>query len=265
MADRQHGTVPMHRPDRAGGLACCCRRLLVLALLPVAGAGAGTIDEARTAHAEGRFTDAADIGEALGTSQGFALAAESLTIHAYFIAEEGDREALFERAIALARKAVDTDPDNADAYLQLSRAIGRHAQSISQLEAADRGYAEKIREAIDNALRLDPDMPEAHLSLAHWHAEVVSAAGSFMAGLIYGAGEEDALASTQRALELAPDSKAITQLAALGLLVLDDSDYLETARGLLERSIGIPAKDAYERILHEKAVETLESLDAADG
>ena len=84
----------MRRSDRAGSLACCCRLLLVLALLPVAGAGAGTIEEARTAHAEGRFTDAADIGEALGTSQGFALAAESLTIHAYFIAKKGDREAL---------------------------------------------------------------------------------------------------------------------------------------------------------------------------
>ena len=148
--------------------------------LPLAdAAGAQSIDEARAAYAEGRFADAARIGETLGTSQGFALAAESLTIHAHFIAADGEKEALFERAIGLARKAVRSDSGNANAHLQLARAIGRHAQTIGSFEAANQGYAEKIREATENALRANPEMVSAHLSLGRWHAELVGTVGSF--------------------------------------------------------------------------------------
>ena len=237
---------------------------LVVALSPN-GADAQSIDKARAAYADGRFAEAARIGEALGTSDGFALAAESLTIHANFIAGDGEKEALFEQAVALARKAIRSDPGNADAHLQLARAIGRHAQTIGSFEAANRGYAEKIREAIDNALRLDPEMASAHLSLALWHAEVVGAAGSFIARVTYGAREKDALASFERALRLAPDAKAVPLEYAVGLLILDDDEYREKARGLLKRAIEIPAKDAYDRILHKRAVERLKALDASGG
>ncbi len=253
-----------HRPGRKGGIVLFCCLALAHAW-PAPGAAARSLDEARAAHAEGRFVDAARIGETLGTSQGFALAAESLTIHAHFIAGDGEKEALFERAVGLAREAVRSAPDNADAHLQLAHAIGRHAQLLGSFEAANRGYAKKTREAIGNALRLDPDMAAAHLSLALWHAEVVGAVGSLLARLTYGAREKDALASFERALELAPDEKAVPLEYALGLLVLDDREYRETARALLKRAVEIPPKDAYDRIHHQRAVERLESLDAPGG
>ncbi len=134
----------VHRSGFAlGFLLICC--LALVHALPLAGAnGAQSIDEARAAYTEGRFTDAALIGETLGTSQGFALAAKSLTIHAYFIAGDSEKKALFERAVDLARKAVSSDSGNADAHLQLARAIGRLAQMVGSFEAGNRGYAEEI-------------------------------------------------------------------------------------------------------------------------
>ena len=86
-----------------------------------------------------------------------------------------------------------------------------------------------------------------------------------MARVTYGAREEDALASFERALRLAPGAKAVPLQYALGLLILDDDEYREKARGLLKRAIEIPAKDAYERILHKRAVERLKALDASGG
>ena len=234
--------------------------------VPAAGVvGAEPIDNAHAAYAEGRFVDAARIAESLGTSRGFALAAESLTIHGHFIASKGEKEALFQRAAELARQAIRADPGNGDAHLQLARAIGRHAQTIGSFEAANRGYAEKIREATDTALQLNSELAAAHLSLGLWHAEVVGAVGSFLAYVSYGARARDAVASFERALKHAPGVKAVPLEYAIGLLLLDENEYREKARSLLKRVIEIPAKDAYDRLLDKKALERLEALDASSG
>ena len=240
--------------------SCCLAFVCTLSLIGVV--HAKTIDEARTAYAQGRFAEAARIGEGLGTSQGFALSAESLSVHANYIAKKSEKKKLLERAVTLARKAVTSDPGNADAHLQLARAIGRRAETVGVFEAA--GEAEKIRESTENALRINPKLVAAHLSLGRWHSELVGAMGSFMARTVYGARKEDGIASFERALALAPNAKAVSLQYALGLIALDDYQYREKARNLLMRSIGLPAKDVYERILHIEAVEALDNLNESD-
>ena len=240
--------------------------LFCLAAAPFAvPAGAQSLDAARTAYAEGRFVDAARIAGRLGSSEGYALAARSLVVHARHVAGDGEKEALFERAVGLARKAVGADPRNANAHLQLARAIGRLAQAVGAFEAANQGYADRVRESTETALRLDPGLAAAYLSLGRWHAGIVGAAGSFVARLTFGARERDALAAFERALRLAPGRKVVPLQYALGLLALDEDEYREKARGLLRRAVEIPAKDAYDRILHEQAVDRLRALDASGG
>ncbi len=223
---------------------------------------AQTIHEARAAYVQGRFMEAARIGESLGTSQGFALSAKSLSIHAHYIAKKDENKELLERALKLAEKAVLSDPGNADAHMQLARVIGRRAQTVGILEAA--GEAEKIRESTENALKINPNLLAAHLSLGRWHSGLVGAMGSFMARSVYGARKDDAIASFERALALAPNEKSVLLEYALGLIALDDFRYQKKARELLTRSISLPAKDAYERILHAEAVEALNSLNESD-
>ncbi len=240
--------------------------LSCLAAAPLTGtAGAQSIEETRSAYAEGRFADAARIGAALGTSEGYALAAGSLAIHGYYFAPDDEAEALLEEATALARKAVRADPSNTDAYLRLVQAMGRHAQAIGSFEAINRGYAGKIREAAEKALELDPDSAAAHAALGAWHAEVVAAAGSFIARITHGARESEAMAHFEAALKHAPDTKFVNLEYALGLLVLDEDENRGRARKLLARAIELPAKDAYDRLLHKRAVERLKALDSSGG
>ncbi len=229
-------------------------------LLLASAAGAQSIEVARAAYAEGRFIEAADLAEALGTSEGYGLAAQSLTIQSYYIAEDDVKQALFDHALLLAQEAVRADVTNPEAHLQLSRVMGRYAQTIGVLEAA--GYAEKVSEAIDTTLRLDPAMAAAHLSLAMWHAEVVGRVGRLMANMLYGATEEDALACYERALKLAPNEKVVHLEYALGLLLLDDDENREQARDLLARATEMPSKDAFDYIIHQRAVERLAILDS---
>ena len=223
-------------------------------------AGAQSIEEARAVYTEGRFTEAADLARALDTSEGYALAANSLAIYGYYMAPDSEKAGLFKQAAELARKAIRLDTANPEAHLQLAHAMGRRAQAIGILKALTDGYASQIRDAIQEALRLDPDRAAAHLSFAAWHAGAVSN-GGFFAGLLYGANEEDALAHFERALELAPQEKIVLLEYALGLLSLDAIGNHAMARDLLERAIKLPSKDAHDRIIHRKVVERLAALD----
>ncbi len=232
-----------------------------LAVLFQAGAPAQAqaIDEVRLAFAEGRFLEAADLGEAAGTSESYALAARSLSIHGYHLAAEEEKQALFERAMAAAKQAVSLNAADPEAHMQSAHAMGRYAQTVGILEALGEGFAERTRAAIDNALILDPEHVGARLALAGWHAEIVNSAG-FMAGILYGATEEDALAHYETAYALAPDRNVVCYDYAAGLLKLDD-DYADRARALLEQAIALPADNAYGEIIRERAREALAALD----
>lgn len=252
------GALSMTKIVRWTGWAVAAATI-ALGALPALADG---LEQAEAAYIEGRFLDAAKLGEALETSDGYALAADSLAVYGYYLAEDDDKQPLFERAMANAREAVQRDAANPEAHLQSAHAMGRYAQTIGVLEALNEGYAEKIREALDNALLLDPEMAPAHLSLAAWHAEIVGSAG-FMADLLYGATEEDALMHYRKAFELAPDQKSVNLECAIGLLILDDEDYADQARGFLQRAIDLPGVDAYDGIVHERAVAILAELNGA--
>jgi tetratricopeptide (TPR) repeat protein len=228
-------------------------------LLLAGAAVAQSFEAARAAQDDGRFMEAARLGEELRTSSGYALAAESLAIYGYHVAKDPEKEALFERAMRLAEEAVRLDPVNSQAHLQSAHAMGRYAQTIGAVKALARGYAEKVRKAIEDALALDPEMAGAHLSLATWHAETIDGAG-IAARLVFGASRKRALSHYERALELAPDEKLAYLEYAIGLLLLKKKKDRGKARNLLARAIETPSKDAHDRILHELAVEKLESL-----
>ena len=159
----------------------------------------------------------------------------------------------------LAREAVRLDTANPEAHIQLAHATGRYAQVIGFLQAVAGGYATKVRESIEEALRLDPDKAAAHLSLATWQAEVVNAAGP-MAGFLYGATSEKARRHYDRTLDLVPDAKVVCVEYAFGLLLMDEDRNREEAVRLLESALQKPSKDALDRLYHEQAVARLASL-----
>lgn len=240
-------------------LACLA---IAQGLLPAGAARAQSIEAARMAFAEGRFTEAAELGEALKTSEGYALAAGSLAVHGHhYIPGNDEKKALLEHAMGLAQEAIRLDATRPESYLQLAHAMGRYAQAIGGMKAAKKGYVGEIRKAIETALDLDPEMAAAHVSLAAWHAGAIDG-GGLMAKMVYGASKKRALAHYKQALELAPEEKGVLVEYGLGLLLLNHKKYREPAHDLLLRATRIPSKNAYEQILHQRAVEKLAGLDS---
>ena len=93
-------------------------RLIIVFGFLSASAAAESIEAARAAFSEGEYVKAAELGEALGTASGHALAAEALAIYAHYLAEQEDKAPLLQRAMRLAETAIELDPGSAEAHLQ---------------------------------------------------------------------------------------------------------------------------------------------------
>ena len=222
------------------------------ARLPVAGslvllaadASAQSIDDAWSAYADGRFLQAADLGEALATSEGYTLAAQSLAVYAHFEAADEDWSEVIERAMRMGEEAVRADPINPEAHCQFAHAVGRYAQRVGTTTALRKGLAAKIRDALEAALDIDPGYPGAHLTLGGWHADVAEA--GLLARKIYGADREEAVYHYERALEQAPESKILLYEYGIRLPELDKENGMERGSQMLEKALGLPVRDVYE-------------------
>ena len=230
-------------------------------VLAEAGAGAQSLEEAKSAFAEGRFVEAAGIAEAAGTSEGFALAARALAVYGHYAAPEEDRKELFERALRMGEEAVRADSANPEGYFQSGHALGRYAQSIGTMTALRKGIGGKTREMFEATLARDPDHAKAHLALGGWNADIVDRAGGLPARVMYGATKKKAVAYFERALELAPESKVVLLDYALRLPKLDKKKGRERAKELLSKAVGLPVGDVYGGFVHEKAVAEFQALE----
>ena len=223
-------------------------------------ATAQSFDDAVALTVNGDWLMAADMGAALGTSEGYALAAQALAIYGYHVVPKEEKQPLFQRGMDYAKKAIELGPDSSEAHLQASHAMGRYAQTIGVLEALSDGYADRIKDVLDKAIALDPQNFNAYVSLGAWNAEIVNSAG-IMAKVLYGATEEDALASYARALEIAPESASVNLEYAIGLLTLDKRDNAAQARKYFQRAIDLPVADAYGLSVRESAQRRLAAMD----
>lgn len=238
--------------------------LSAILLLFGRGASANTIEQATNAYVDGQFMSAAQIAESIGSSPGYALAAKSLTIHARYFADESEKKIMLERAIELAHLAIESNPNNAEAYLQLARAMGRHARQISKLQKTKEKYAARTRKAIENALQINPDLAAAHVSMGRWHVGIVARAGALLARTVFGARKKDAIFHFEQAINLSQQSKRNNLEIAIGYLILDDKKYKAEAYSLLKEAIELPTNDAYEAIIHASVHKQLQALESSD-
>ena len=227
-------------------------------ILIAAGASAQSIDEARIAYEEGRFVEAADLAEPLGTSEAYALAAKSLAVYAHYEASEEEWEGVIERARRMGEEAVKADSTNPDAHYQSAHAVGRYAQRVGAWTALRQGLAGKIRDPLEATLALDPDYVDATLALGGWHADID--AEGFVARRLYGGRKEEAIVLFDHALELAPESKVVLHAYAIRLPYLDNENGKERAREMLEKALGVRPGDAYEEHLHQDILDALDEL-----
>lgn len=205
-------------------------------------AHAQSLEDAQGLYATGKFLEASKMAAALGSSAGYVLAARGLDWYA------GDQptaqqEALYVQCEAYARKAVELNPRNSDAYFELGAAIGRLGGLRGAANAFLNGVAGQVKSNFERALALNPRQVLALIGLGRWHAEIVSRG---VAGLFGGDGNQ-VKALFERALSADPKSVAVRLEYARALLMLDDKANRAAARKLLEDASDLTPRDFAER------------------
>jgi tetratricopeptide (TPR) repeat protein len=138
---------------------------------------------------------------------------------------DDEREALYEAAVADAERAVELDPDEAEAHFELARALGRTAQFRGVLQSLN--LAARMSDALDRAIELDPEHAGAWHARALWHAEVPWFAGG-RGGLVE--------PSFERAIEIEPD--VIGHRVAYAEVLIDREAY-DRAAEQLDAALGL--------------------------
>src|SRR5262245_42926569 len=129
--------------------------ILVLWIVLSLYANAQIPERAQAAFNAGRFLTAAMLAENAGSADALAFAARARIADAVTREAHGCMSCIV-RAEASAEAAIKTDPNLAEAHVQLAIATGLRGRLLDTMEAQSEGLIEKSRAAIDRALELEP-------------------------------------------------------------------------------------------------------------
>jgi tetratricopeptide (TPR) repeat protein len=213
--------------------------------------------DAWRAYHRGDFGTAIELGVALGPL-GYGVANKAANIYATYLESSKDAKlALFLESSRRAEFVFTRARTVVNAWYFYAQALGRYGQGISVTKALAQGLGGKIKNALEETIRLEPRHADAHIALGAYHAEVIAKVGSTLGALTYGASKEAALKHFETALELNPHSAIARIEYANGLAMLSGKAGLERATALYEEAARCDAADAMERLDAELARDEL--------
>jgi tetratricopeptide (TPR) repeat protein len=196
----------------------------------------------------GEFQKAAEAGLRAGGG-GITAANKATAVYANYL--EKKEKAKLELFMAVAQRAeaqAAADGKNPNAWYWQAYALGRYSQGISVAKALAQGLGGKVKEALENTIKLQPRHADAHIALGAFHAEVIDKVGSLIGGMTYGAKKEVGLRLFQDALKLNPASPIGMIEYANGLVMLEGDRKMKEATKLYEQAAASKPLDATERL-----------------
>ena len=122
-------------------------------------------------YKSGNYQAAIKAGLAENNENGFALAARAT------LAEEtlGDKPCMecLKRAEGYARRAIAAGGRMPESYVYLAAALGHQSRIIGTIRAGMSDYGEQSRDALNTALKINPNFSWALAAMGGWNIEVV--------------------------------------------------------------------------------------------
>jgi hypothetical protein len=153
----------------------------------------------------GQFQAASKLGRHIGGA-GHNPAVKAMVMQATYLEPDAGNTRLLEEAMRLADRARAGRRDDANASYFYALAAGRYSQRISVGKALSQGLGGQVRDALTQALELEPRHADAHIAFGAWHAEILGKVGATIGGLTYGASREAGEEHFEKALQLNPHS-----------------------------------------------------------
>ena len=206
----------------------------------------------------GEFQKAHDAGLKAG-DDGLTVANKAACIYAnYLETKEKTKLDMFMEVATRAEAQQKADPKNANAFYWQAYALGRYGQGISVAKALAQGLGSKVKQALEQAIKLQPKHADAHIALAAFHAEVIDKVGSLIGGMTYGAKKDVGLSLFKKAIEINPTSAIAMIEQANGMVMLEGDKKMKDATKLYELAAASKPLDAMERLDVEMAKAELE-------
>lgn len=206
----------------------------------------------------GEFQKAAEAGLKAGGA-GITVANKATSIYANYLEnKEKTKLELFMEVAQRAEAQQSADPKNANAWYWQAYALGRYSQGISVAKALAQGLGTKVKNALEQAIKLSPKHADAHIALAAFHAEVIDKVGSLIGGMTYGAKKDVGLSLFKESLKLNPGSAIAMIEYANGMVMLEGDKKMKEATKLYEQAAASSPMDAMERLDVEMAKAELE-------
>jgi tetratricopeptide (TPR) repeat protein len=208
----------------------------------------GAVLDAWVLFHNGEWQRAAQAGLKAG-ERGITVANKATAIYANYL--EKKEKVKLELLMEIAERAkaeAARDSGNWNAWYWQAYALGRYSQSISVAKALAQGLGNRVKEALEKTIQLQPRHADAHVALGAFHAEVIDKVGTLIGGMTYGAKKETGLAMFRKALEIHPASPIAMIEFANGLLMLEGDKKLKEATRLYEQAAATQPMDATERL-----------------
>ncbi len=219
---------------------------------------AAELQDAWRAFHRGDFQQAFETGVALGPL-GHSVAIKAGGIHgSHLLDDEAAKTKRYEDLVRLADEAVAALPGLANSHYRRAFAIGRLSQSISITKALAQGLAGKVRESLEQALKLAPKHAEARTALGLYHAEIVGKVGGMLAKLTYGASASEAEKNLEQALKLTAEAPIAWIEYGNALLLLHGEKREDDVAEAWDKAARLKPRDAMEALDVAWAREQLE-------
>lgn len=196
---------------------------------------------------QGRFGAAVETALAHGESA-HAAANKASGIYADYLEEDDSvKQAIYTAGIERAEAAMESDPDNPNAYYFHAYHLGRYGQSISVAKALSQGLGGRIRKSLDRTIELEPRHAEAHTALGLYHAEVIAKVGKLVGSMTYGASADEAMEHFDEAIRIANAPIAWIEYGN-GLYLLFGEKRLDESNEAYAKAAGMEPIDAMQAL-----------------
>ena len=177
---------------------------------------------------------------------------------------EAERQAFFNKALYLAKKARSINPSSAHAHYMIALALGRINEHASNKQKI--ANAKLIKNECDTAVKLDPKLAGAYHILGRWHRTVAgfnfiekAMINTLFGGVPEGGSYEAAIDNFSKAILLEPDEMLHKfELAETYRERNNDGDDIK-ANVWYKKVLEMKAKDEDERGMQEKAMKKVNS------
>ena len=201
----------------------------------------------------GEFQKAMEMGLQLGGA-GLTVANKAACIYATYLEQkEKARIDLYLEVAERAGAQAAADPQNINAHYWQAYALSRYSQGISVAKALAQGLGSKVKEELENVIKLQPRHVDAHIALGAFHADVIDKVGLLIAGMTYGAKKDTGLSLLQQALKLNFESVIGMIEYANAMMMLEGDKMLKEATLLYQLAVQAKPIDAMERLDVEMA------------